>query len=126
MSLSRASFEFVRTVLRQRSGHDLQDDKLYLVETRLLPVARRHCFSSVEDLVLRLRGQNNEKLLAEVVEAMAIGETFFFRDGQPFEVLRQKVLPELIQRRSAIRCLTIWSGACASGQEPYSLAILCR
>jgi chemotaxis protein methyltransferase CheR len=126
MSLSRASFEFVRAVLRQRSGHDLEDDKAYLVETRLLPLARRHGFKSVEDLALRLRSRPNEKLLAEIVEAMAIGETFFFRDGRPFEALRQAVLPELIRRRAQGRCLNIWSAACASGQEPYSIAILCR
>jgi chemotaxis protein methyltransferase CheR len=126
MSLSRASFEFVRSALQQRSAQNLEDDKLYLVETRLLPVARRHGFPSVEDLVLRLRARTNEKLLGELVEAMTINETFFFRDGQPFEGLRQSVLPELVQRRAGGRCLNIWSAACSSGQEPYSVAILCR
>ena len=126
MALSSASFEFVRTALRQRSGHQLEDDKGYLVETRLLPLARRHGFESVEDLVLRLRGRRNETLLGELVEAMAINETWFFRDGHPFEVLRQAVLPELVRRRAEVRCLNIWSAACASGQEPYSMAILLR
>src|SRR5262245_13081655 len=126
MSLSRASFDFVRTLLRQRSAHYLEDDKLYLVETRLLPVARRHGLASVEDLVLRLRARRDETLVGEMVEAMTINETFFFRDGLPFEALRQTVLPELVQRRSAVRCLNIWSAACSSGQEPYSVAILCR
>jgi chemotaxis protein methyltransferase CheR len=126
MSLSSASFEYVRTLLRQRSGHFLEDDKAYLVETRLLALARRHGFLSVEELVLRLRKEAKERLLDEVVEAMAINETFFFRDGRPFEVLRQAVLPELIQRRAASRRLNIWSAACSSGQEPYSVAILLR
>src|SRR6516165_9176003 len=97
MSLSRASFEFVRTVLRQRSAHHLEDDKFYLVETRLLPLARRHGFPSVEALVLRLRSRANEQLLGELVEAMTINETFFFRDGHPFELFRHTVLPELMQ-----------------------------
>jgi chemotaxis protein methyltransferase CheR len=126
MTLSRASFEFVRTVLRQRSAHALEDDKTYLVETRLLPVARRHGFPSVEDLVLRLRSRANERLLGELVEAMTINETFFFRDGHPFEVLREVVLPELIRRRAEVRCLNIWCAACSSGQEPYSVALLLR
>jgi chemotaxis protein methyltransferase CheR len=126
MALSRASFEFVRTVLRQRSAHHLEDDKGYLVETRLLPVARRHGFSSVEALVLRLRGRRNERLLGEVVEAMTINETFFFRDGHPFEVLRQTVLPELVQHRASVRRLSIWCAACSSGQEAYSVALLLR
>jgi chemotaxis protein methyltransferase CheR len=126
MTLSSASFEYIRTVLRQRSGHHLEEDKVYLVETRLLPVARRHGFASVEELVLRLRSHRKERLLAEMVEAMTINETFFFRDGQPFEVLRQTVLPELIRLRAAARSLNIWSAACSSGQEPYSVAMLLR
>jgi chemotaxis protein methyltransferase CheR len=126
MTLSSASFEFVRTVLRQHSAHCLEEDKVYLVETRLLPVARRHGFESVEDLLLRLRGRRNEKLIGELVEAMTINETSFFRDGRPFEVLRQVVLPELVRRRTEARRLTIWSAACSSGQEPFSVALLLR
>jgi chemotaxis protein methyltransferase CheR len=126
MALSSASYEFVRTALRQRSGHHLEDDKVYLVETRLFPVARRHGFESVEELVLRLRSRRNEKLLCELVEAMTINETFFFRDGHPFDALRQTVLPELVRRRAEVQCLNIWSAACSSGQEPYSIAILLR
>jgi chemotaxis protein methyltransferase CheR len=126
VSLSQASFDFVRALLRDRSAHHLEDDKVYLVETRLLPVARRHGFPSVEDLVLRLRNQGNETLLGELVEAMTINETSFFRDGHPFDVLRQTVLPELIRLRSSLRCLNVWSAACSSGQEAYSVAILLR
>src|SRR5262249_50895498 len=126
MTLSPASFAYVRAVLRQRSGHVLEDDKVYLVETRLLSVALRNGFASVEDLVLRLRGQRSEILLGEVVEAMTINETFFFRDGHPFEALRQTVLPELVRARPSSRRLTIWSAACSSGQEPYSVALILR
>jgi chemotaxis protein methyltransferase CheR len=124
MSLSRASFEYIRTLLRERSAHSLEDDKAYLVETRLLPVARRHGFKSVEDLVLHLHGQRKETLFAEIVEAMAINETSFFRDENVFKSLRQSVLPELVQRRSPLRRLNIWSASCSSGQEPYSIAML--
>src|SRR5262245_26909805 len=125
-SLSRENFELVRALLRERSGHHLEDDKGYLVETRLLPVARRHHFASVEGLLTHLRGRRDETLLVELVEAMAITETFFFRDGHPFEALRQRVLPELIERRAEARCLNVWSAACSSGQEPYSVALLLR
>jgi chemotaxis protein methyltransferase CheR len=118
------SFDFVRTVLRERSAHSLEDDKVYLVETRLLPVARRHGFKSVEDLVLHLHGKRKETLLAEIVEAMTINETSFFRDENAFMALGQSVLPELVRRRSPLRCLNIWSASCSSGQEPYSIAML--
>src|SRR5262249_4870125 len=124
--LRGARFEYVRAVLGERSAHSLDDDKVYLVETRLFPVARRHGFESVEDLVLRLRSRRNEKLLCELVEAMTINETFFFRDGHPFDALRQTVLPELVRRRAEVRCLNILSAACSSGQDPYSMAILLR
>ena len=126
MSLSQASFEFVRTLLRERSAHSLEDDKVYLVETRLLPVARRHGFKSVEDLVLHLRGRKKEALLVEIVEAMTINETSFFRDEDVFKALQQSVLPELIQRRMYLRCLNIWSASCSSGQEPFSIAMILR
>jgi chemotaxis protein methyltransferase CheR len=126
MSLSNASFEFVRTLLRERSGHYLEADKVYLVETRLLPLTRRYGCASVEELVSRLRGRRNEKLLTELVEAMAINETFFFRDTRSFEILRQTILPELMRRRADVRCLNIWSAACSSGQEAYSVALLLR
>ncbi len=124
MSLSPASFDFVRTVLRERSAHALEDDKFYLVETRLLPLARGHGFKSVEELVLQLRSRKNEKLLAEIVEAMTINETSFFRDESCFNALRQNVLPELIRQRANLRCLNIWSASCSSGQEPFSIAML--
>jgi chemotaxis protein methyltransferase CheR len=124
MPLSRESFEYVRAVLRERSASQLEDDKAYLVETRLLPVARRHGLHSAEELLARMRHRRNERLLAEVVEAMTIKETFFFRDGRPFDALRQAVFPELIRRRAGVRRLNIWSAACSSGQEPYSVAML--
>jgi chemotaxis protein methyltransferase CheR len=126
MSVSQASFEFVRTVLRDRSAHWLEDDKVYLVETRLLPVARRHGFKSVEELVHHLRIRKKEALLVEIVEAMTINETSFFRDEGAFKALQESVLPELVRRRSHLRCLNIWSASCSSGQEPFSIAIILR
>jgi chemotaxis protein methyltransferase CheR len=126
MSLSQASFEFVRSVLRDRSAHCLEDDKVYLVETRLLPVARRHGFKSIEDLVLHLRSRKEEALLVEIVEAMTINETYFFRDESAFKALRESVLPDLVQRRSSLRCLNVWSASCSSGQEPFSIAMILR
>lgn len=126
MSLSQASFDFVRTVLRERSAHSLEDDKEYLVETRLLPLARRQGFKSVEELVLQLRRRKSEKLLVEIVEAMTINETSFFRDESAFNAMRQHVLPELVRQRADLRCLNIWSASCSSGQEPFSVAMLLR
>jgi chemotaxis protein methyltransferase CheR len=126
MSLTAASFEYVRAVLRERSGNQLGDDKAYLVEARLLALALRHEFHTVEELVLRLRASPNPDLVRQVVDAMTIKETSFFRDAQPFDDLRDVVVPELIRRRAQERRLFVWSGACSTGQEPYSLALLLR
>lgn len=126
MTVSQTSFDFVRSLLRDHSAHCLEDDKVYLVETRLLAMARRHGFKSVEELVQRVRDRKEEALLIEIVEAMTINETSFFRDDNPFKALRESVLPELIERRTAVRCLNIWSASCSSGQEPFSIAIMLR
>ena len=126
MALSRESFDYIRALLRERSGHVLDDDKAYLVESRLLAIARRHGLESLEHLALRLRSGSNEALECEIVEAMTVNETMFFRDPGAFDALRQTVIPQLITRRAAARSLNVWCAACASGQEAYSVAILLR
>lgn len=124
MSTSHASFDYIRTMLAELSAIALEDDKKYLVETRLLPVARRAGLSSIDDLVTRLRRTPNDPLRQQVVEAMTTNETSFFRDQVPFETLRTIILPDLLARREGSRKLNVWSAACASGQEPYSIAML--
>jgi chemotaxis protein methyltransferase CheR len=101
----------------------LDDEKTYLVEARLLPVARRAGLSSIDDLVVRLRAPNHS-LRQQVVDAMTTNETSFFRDQVPFELLRTTIVPNLLARRTESKNLNIWSAACASGQEPYSIAML--
>ena len=124
MSLSLESFDHVRALVRERSGQVLGDDKSYLAETRLMSLARRHGCRSVGELVERLRARPDRHLQQEVVEAMLITESSFFRDGGPFEALRRAVLPGLLRARAAERRLRLWSAGCAAGQEPYSLALL--
>ena len=126
MSLSQAGFDFIRTLVQQRSAIALDPDKVYLAEARLLALARREGFGSVAAFVEHLRTAPANGLHQQVVEAMATNETSFFRDHHPFEGLRQVVLPELLRRRAAERRLSIWCAACSSGQEPYSVALLLR
>jgi chemotaxis protein methyltransferase CheR len=126
MSLSVQDFEYIRTLVQQRSAIVLESDKHYLAETRLAVLARREGLQSVDELLGHLYAAPVNGLHQKVVEAMSTNETSFFRDVHPFENLRQRVLPELIARRLATRCLTIWCAACSSGQEPYSVAMLLR
>jgi chemotaxis protein methyltransferase CheR len=115
-------YEFLRKLLRERSGLDLFSDKQYLVESRLIPLARRVGLSGIAELVAKLKA-GSEALTSEVVEAMTTNETFFFRDKIPFDHLRETILPALLRARASRRSLRIWSAASSTGQEPYSIAM---
>jgi len=119
-----ADFAVVASLVRSRSGLVLAPDKSYLVESRLLPLARRRNLNGIAGLVERLRGADGAEIAAEVVEAMTTNESFFFRDGKPFEHLRLKALPTLHAARPPGQPLRIWSAACSSGQEPYTIAMV--
>ncbi len=116
-------YEFLRKLLKERSGLVLSGEKQYLVESRLLPVARKAALPTLAELVQKLKGPNAESLVAEVVEAMTTNETFFFRDKIPFEHFRDGIMPALLAARAAQRRLRIWCAAASTGQEPYSLAM---
>ena len=115
-------YEFLRKLLKERSGLDLSSDKQYLVESRLIPLARRVGLAGIAELVARIRG-GSDPLTSEVVEAMTTNETFFFRDKIPFDHLRETIVPALLQTRANRRALRIWCAASSTGQEPYSIAM---
>jgi chemotaxis protein methyltransferase CheR len=115
-------YEFLRKLLKERSGLDLSSDKQYLVESRLIPLARRAGLPGITELVQKIKS-GTDPLTADVVEAMTTNETFFFRDKIPFDHLRQAILPELLKARANRRSLRIWCAASSSGQEPYSIAM---
>ncbi len=115
-------YDFLRKMLHDRSGLDLAADKQYLIESRLIPLARKAGLAGIPELVVKLKG-SAETLTAEVVEAMTTNETFFFRDKVPFDHLRQTILPEVLQARASRRSLRIWCAASSTGQEPYSIAM---
>ena len=116
-------YDFLRSALKQRSGLVLSADKQYLVESRLLPVARKAGLAGLGALVDALRPGGNDTLMNAVVEAMATNESFFFRDKIPFEHFRTIVMPALLAARRASRTIRIWCAAASTGQEPYSLAM---
>jgi chemotaxis protein methyltransferase CheR len=116
-------YDYLRKRLKERSGLVLSADKEYLVESRLLPVARKAGLASLAELVQALTRGNAEALMTAVVEAMMTNESFFFRDKTPFENFRSTVLPALTAARRASRSIRIWCAAASTGQEPYSLAM---
>lgn len=117
-------FDYFCQLIRTRSGLVLTPEKAYLVTSRLTPVARAEGLAGVPELLARLRANPVESLVIRCVEAMATHESFFFRDGGPFEQLANQVLPELIEARKSVKSLRILCAACSSGQEPYSIAML--
>jgi len=119
-------FDYIRELVRRGSAIVLEPSKEYLVEARLVPLARSEGLTSIAELVARLRAEGEGDLYRKVVEAMTTNETLFFRDLHPFDALRTTVLPELEGRRAAERRLRIWSAACSTGQEPYTIAMLLR
>jgi chemotaxis protein methyltransferase CheR len=119
-----ADYEFLRKLLKERSGLVLSADKQYLVESRLAPVAHRFGIADLSELVQRLKASRScEPLAVEVAEAMTTNESFFFRDKLPFENFRDTIMPALLAARPASRRIRIWCAACSTGQEPYSLAM---
>lgn len=126
MSLSESEFKYIQDFIYQKSAIVLDADKGYLIESRLQPLARRRGFDSIDDMVARMRKEPMNGLHWSVVEAMTTNETYFFRDVLPFELLKKTVLPDILQRRAAVRELNIWCGAASSGQEPYTIAMVLR
>jgi chemotaxis protein methyltransferase CheR len=117
-----ADYEFLRKLLKERSGLDLSPDKQYLVESRLIPLARKVGLPGITELVQKMKF-GPDALTSEVVEAMTTNETFFFRDKIPFDHLRDTMLPALLQARASRRSLRIWCAASSTGQEPFSIAM---
>ncbi|RMF14826.1 MAG: chemotaxis protein CheR [Alphaproteobacteria bacterium] len=119
-------FEFLSRMLKRRSGLTLNPDKVYLLESRLTPLARRRGLDGIDALVAELRRTNSETLAREITDAMTTNESFFFRDRTPFDIFERQVLPMLRQRRAAGKRVRIWCAACSTGQEPYSLAMILK
>jgi len=126
MTIDETGFNYVRQLVRDRAAIVLEDGKQYLVDNRLSLLARREGMESAQEVVDRLRAAPDGALQRKVIEAMTTTETLFFRDGRPYDALRNTILPELQRARATERKLLIWSGACSSGQEPYSVGMLVR
>lgn len=118
------AFARLRRLLASATGISLDADKLYLAESRLVPIMRANGVVDLAELVRQIEKREDEKLLQAVIDAMTTNETFFFRDRTPFEQFRRDILPELMAKRQDKRRISIWCAACSTGQEPYSLAML--
>lgn len=114
-------YEDFRVFLEQACGIVLGDNKHYLITSRLSRMMADHRLKSLGELVDNLKKERTPRLRETIIEAMTTNETLWFRDGYPFDVLKQNLLPELAKKRQ--RSVRIWSAACSSGQEPYSISM---
>ena len=124
--LSPANYKFLQQQIYRHSGIVLDEDKHYLFESRLMPVARAAGLPTLNELCNCLRSRVHAGLAKQVMEALTTNETLFFRDMAPFETLKNRILPELMASLPAHESLNIWSAAASSGQEAYSIAMLVR
>lgn len=125
MAISKENLKYFFYLFKTESGLDLDDSKLYLMESRLEPLARNEGFTSIDELGWLLQTNPSSSLRQKVVEVMTTGETSFFRDLAPFELIKNEIIPTIIkQKEKSIHKIRIWNAACSTGQEPYSIAIL--
>jgi chemotaxis protein methyltransferase CheR len=122
VTISQPSFAFVSDLARRETAMLYDPGKEYLVEARLLPLAREAGCADVDAYVARLRTDLAEQ--AKALDALTINETSWFRDNAPYQAFTETMLPALVAARGHVRNLSIWSAACSSGQEAYSLAML--
>lgn len=122
--MTPSDLETVAAIVLKRSGLVLTPDKGYLLENRLAPLARREGFASLDGLLAALKGGADDRLAWLVTEALTTNETSFYRDRTPFDAFEQEILPRTLSTKKSGDTLRIWSAACSSGQEAYSLAML--
>lgn len=127
MAITPQEFDYVRDLARRTAAIVIEPGKEYFIESRLAPLVALHGCKTLTELIAQLRANPSASPLhAKTIDALTTNETFFFRDIQPFEVLRKTIIPRLLEQRASQRKLSIWSAACSTGQEPYSLAMLLR
>ncbi|XWN32968.1 MAG: protein-glutamate O-methyltransferase CheR [Devosia sp.] len=121
--IGSADFDFLRRLLKERSGLALTDDKQYLLNTRLKPLLDNHGLKSIAELVKIIKNGRDDDLAEKVIDAMTTNESLFFRDSKPFQALVEHMLPTLMATRPRTKPIRIWCAAASTGQEPYSIAI---
>ncbi len=126
MTISTNDFQYISKLVQDLSAIVLETGKEYLVESRILPLAKKEGYESIEELVKNLKTGPKNGLSTKVVDAMTTNETSFFRDIHPFETLKKHIIPDLIKKRETTKELNIWTGASSSGQEPYTFAMVLR
>ncbi len=123
MAIETQDFHFLSEEIRKASGIALTEDKAYLMESRLIPVLKKHRFRGLAQLAQRLRTESDDALLEEIAQAITTNQTWFFRDIKVFDHMRKELFPALVPNVKKKGTIRVWSAGCSSGQEAYSVAI---
>lgn len=126
MDISSSHFEYISKLVKDHASIVLENGKQYLVISRLYELARENGFPTLNDFITELRNKPFDSFHKKVIELMTTNETSFFRDYYPFETLRDYIIPELLERKEKEKTIRIWSAACSTGQEPYSIAMVLK
>jgi len=123
--VSQQEYQMFREFLQDSCGILLGDNKAYLVNSRLKPVLQNNSISSMGDLVASLKRPSSQKLREQVINAMTTNETLWFRDTHPYDILKNRIFAELTEKNKNTP-INIWSAACSTGQEPYSISMIAK
>lgn len=124
MGITIEEFKYIRIMLEEKCGIELNENHQYLVESRLEPLAEKHGLKNVSELITKVRYEKMDiPICKAIADAMTTNETLFFRDKHPFEYLKNILIPNFIQAQPEKKRIRIWSAACSTGQEPYSIVM---
>lgn len=124
--MSDLNFDYLRRFIKEHAAIVIDPGKEYLIEARLGPVAKELGFLSVDALLSEMKVKPTDKIKSKVIDAMTTNETFFFRDIHPFDLLKNHVIPDLVEKKQREKKLNIWCAAASSGQEPYTIAMVLK
>ncbi|MFC3909606.1 CheR family methyltransferase [Legionella dresdenensis] len=124
--MTNDDFDYIKLFIKNHAAIVLEKGKEYLVQARLTPIAKEYGMTSVDALIQELKNKPTELLKQKIVDAMTTNETLFFRDSHPFELLKNVVIPKLVESKMKEKKLVIWCAAASSGQEPYTIAIILK
>ncbi len=122
--MEKEIFDFFTALVEKVSGISYQQGKEYLLESRLTELALTLGYKDLSSFYQKVRTGLTSSLINQIVDTLTTNETYFFRDQHPFETLKKDIFPDLFQKRASEKKINIWSAACSTGQEPYSIAIL--
>ena len=123
MTVSNDRFDYLSSFLRKESGIVVNESKLYLIRSRLQPLANSHGYTSLDALIDAIKKNERGDLALQAIDQMTTNETLFFRDAYPFEVLKKHLFPKLLEKKPSFAKIKIWSAASSTGQEATSIAI---